>query len=148
VVTPGSSNILWNTAGETNRNPECFEHQHDASSGTEWDVLRILEDGVYTVMVRVDAGTVLAYGVANMAVALFRYDEVTLQSKTWPYDSSQGYADIHYTWTFEMDGTAGSNRKFSIQVINFHATIAGTNDNLNLDALTLAAYKWPGTITL
>jgi len=55
---------------------------------------------------------------------------------------------MHYTWTFERDGAAGSNRKFAIHIINFHTAIAGTDDNLNLDALTLAVYKWPGTITL
>jgi hypothetical protein len=143
-----SADVLWDTAGETNRNPECFVHQHDASSGTEWDVLRVLEDGVYTAMIRVDAFTAFAYGQANIALAMFRYDETTISSKTWPYDSLSGHSDAHYTWTFEMDGTGGSNRKFSIQFTNLHSPIAGTDDNVNLDNLTLAVYKWPGAIPL
>lgn len=143
-----SSNVLWDTAGETNRNPECFGHEHDFSSGTEWDVIRVFEDGVYTVMLRADAYTAIAFGQANMAIAIYRYDNITISSKTWPYDSISGQADAHYTWTFEMDGTGGSNRKFSFQFTNLHAAIPGTDDNVNFDNLILAIYKWPGAITL
>jgi hypothetical protein len=146
VAISGYQNIYWDTS--TNRNPECFEEQHDATTSPLFDKLRILEDGVYTVSIRADLGTSLAYGTQNVAVAMFRNDNITLASKTWPYDSTQGYADIHDSWTFEMDGTGGSNRAFSIQFINFHPPIAGTDDEIQISGLELAVHKWPGTITL
>jgi len=47
-----------------------------------------------------------------------------------------------------MDGSAGSNRKIEFQIINFHASIGGTDDNLTANPIRVEVHKWPGTIDL
>jgi hypothetical protein len=137
-------NLIWQV--NNNRNPECFTPI--VFSGSDYYQIRILEDGVYTVACYVTISTAGAYGTADVDLDIYRSDLGQHRSKRWSYSSTTGYNDGTIDWTFEMDGTGGSNRRIEFQIINFHTAIAGTNDELNLNDLRIEVHKWPGTITL
>lgn len=144
TLTPGNSNIVWQT--NTNRNSECFTPI--VFGGSDYYRVRMLEDGVYTATVYVTLSSALAFGVADVAVSMYRSDLAQHNSKRWTYDASQGFNDATLAWTFEMDGTGGSNRVIEFQLINFHASIGGTDDNLTGDDIRVEVHKWPGVIEL
>ena len=144
TLTPGNSNFVWQT--NTNRNPECFTPI--IFGGSDYYQIRMLEDGLFTASVRATLSSALAYGIADVAVSMYRLELALHHSKRWTYDASNGFNDACFQWTFEMDGSAGSNRKIEFQIINFHASIGGTDDNLTANPIRVEVHKWPGTIDL
>ena len=144
VLTPGNQNIIWQT--NNNRDSSCFTPI--IFSGSDYYQIRILEDGVYTATCHLTLGSAIAYGVADVAISMYRSDRGEHNSRRWTYDAVGGFNDAQLEWTFEMDGTGGSNRRVEWQFNNFHTPIGGTDDNLQADDIRIEIHKWPGTITL
>jgi len=77
TLTPGNSNFVWQT--NTNRNPECFTPI--IFGGSDYYQIRMLEDGLFTASVRATLSSALAYGIADVAVSMYRLELALHHSK-------------------------------------------------------------------
>lgn len=144
MFSDSESNVVWQT--NDNRNPECFTPE--LFSSPDYYQIRILEDGVYTATCYFTASVAIGFGDADVAISMYRSDRGQHVSRRWHYYATSGFNDVTQQWTFEMDGTGGSNRRIEFLFINFHPPVAGTDDNISADDIRIEVHKWPGAIVL
>ena len=134
----GGSDILWQV--NVNAYPECFTPLNTEFS-PDYNQIRILEDGLYTVTCNLNVNT-----TAEHYVTIYSVDAGSggvLHHREFLMKPVHAGADA-WEYTFRMDGTGGSNR-----VIEFQLNNPGSSFTSHASAgFYCELRKWPGSITM